>query len=40
VKRRQRGLTLGEAMVGVAIFTALTLSTAGTCLVASRAIPN
>jgi len=40
VKRRQRGFTLVEAMVGVAIFTVLTLAMAGTFLVGYRAISN
>ena len=40
MKRRQRGFTLVEAMVGVAIFTVLTLAMAGTFLVGYRAISN
>ena len=40
MKRWQRGFTLVEAMVGVAIFTVLTLAMAGTFLVGYRAISN
>ncbi|TMD21703.1 MAG: type II secretion system protein [Chloroflexi bacterium] len=38
--RRQHGFTLVEAMVGVAIFTVLSLAMAGTFLVGYRAISN
>jgi len=40
MKRRQRGFTLVEAMVGVTILTVLTLAMAGTFLVGYRAINN
>ena len=40
MRRRQRGFTLVEMMVGVAILSIVTLAMAGTFLVASRAVSN
>ena len=40
MRRRQRGFTLVEMMVGLAILSIVTLAMAGTFLVASRAVSN
>ena len=40
MSRRQRGFTLVEAMLGIAIFTVVSLAMAGTFLVGYRAINN
>src|SRR5256886_10364207 len=40
MRRSQRGFTLVEMMVGLAILSIVAVAMAGTCLVASRAVSN
>ncbi len=40
MRQRQRGFTLVEMMVGLAILSIVTIAMAGTFLVASRAVSN